>query len=100
MFEVSKTLLTNAFNEYKNYKILESDNILKFIDVKNGEKIGVCVKEDVVLPLTKEEKENLQIVIDVPKTLTKTDKNQKEIGKVKFYYQNNLLFEQKVYTIL
>ncbi len=100
MFEVSKTLLTNAFNDYKNYKIMECDNILKFIDCENGEKIGVCVKNDIILPLTKYERENIKIIIDVPNMLTNEDKNKKEIGKVKIYCQNNLLFEEKIYTIL
>ena len=100
MFEVSKTLLTNAFKDYKNYKIMESDNILKFIDTENGEKIGVFIKNDIILPLTKYEKENIEIMIDVPDILTNKDKNQKEIGKVKIYCQNNLLFEEKIYTII
>ena len=100
MFEVSKTLLTNAFNDYKNYKIMESDNIINFIDVNGGEKVGIHIKNDIVLPLTKFEKENLEIVIDVPSKLSKNIKNQKEIGKVKIYCQNNLLFEEKIYTII
>lgn len=100
MFEVSKTLLNNAFNEYRNYKIMESDNILKFIDTDNGEKVGIYIKNDIILPLTKYERENIEIVIDVPNLLTNNDKNQKEIGKVKIYCQNNLLFEEKIYTII
>ena len=100
MFEVSKSLLTSAFNNYKNYKILESDNILGFIEVENGTKRAVCIKNDIILPLTKEEKNNLKIIYDIPKLLKDNDKNQKEIGKVKIYYQNNLLFEEKIYTII
>ena len=101
MFEVSKQLLSNAFNEYKNYKIMESDNIIKFIEVDDcDEKRGVCIKNDIILPLTKEEKDNLEIVIDVPTKLSKETKNQKEIGKVKIYCQNNLIFEEKIYTII
>ena len=100
MFEVSKALLTNAFNDYKNYKILESDNILRFIDNEDGEKVGVGIKNDIILPLTKYERENIDIVIEVPDILTNKDKNQKEIGKVKIYCQNNLLFEEKIYTII
>ena len=100
MFETSKTLLNNAFNNYKNYKIMESDNIIKFIDTENGEKCGVCIKKDIILPLTETEKDNLDIVIETPNIITNELKNQKEIGKVKIYYQNNLLFEEKIYTII
>ncbi len=100
MFEVSKTLLTNAFEQYTNYKIMESDNIIKFIDCEGGGKIGVCIKKDIILPLTKEEKENIKIILDLPNKLKKVDKNHKEIGNVKIYCKNNLLFEEKIYTIV
>ena len=71
-----------------------------YIDTENGEKVGIYIKNDIILPLTKYERENIEIVIDVPSLLTNNDKNQKEIGKVKIYCQNNLLFEEKIYTII
>ena len=99
MFEKSKILLTNALNEYKNYKIVESDYILKFIEF-NGKKYGTYIKNDIVLPLTKSEKENLNIKVEIENTLEKPIKKDQEIGYVKIYYQNNLLFTEKIYTIL
>lgn len=100
MFERSKTLLTNAFNDYKNYKIMESDNIVDFVQVENGEKCAVCIKNDIILPLTEYEKNNLQVQLDLPKIIKKPIEKDKEIGLVKIYCENNLLFTEKIYTII
>ncbi|MBQ3115631.1 MAG: D-alanyl-D-alanine carboxypeptidase [Clostridia bacterium] len=101
MFERSTTLIENAFNQYKPYKLIESDHIYDFIEVENSkEKCGLCVNRDVVIPLTEDERKQIKIVGDYPKTIKKPIKKGGEIGSVKIYYQNNLLFEEKIYTIL
>jgi len=100
MFEISQNLLTSAFNEYKNYNIINCNEILAFIEVENNEKCGVCLKKDIILPLNKIEKDNLIIKYDMPKKLTLPIKKGQEVGIVKIYCQNNLLFEQKIYTII
>ncbi len=99
MFDKSKKLLSSAFDSYKNYKILESDNIVKFLNI-NGKKYGVYIKNDIILPLTSSERENLEIVFEIPKKLEKPIKKGQEIGYVKIYCQNNLLFTEKIYSIL
>ncbi len=101
MYERSKTLLNTSFSSYKLYKLIESDNILDFIDISNfNEKCGVCVKDDIVLPLTENEFENVKIVYEYPKKILKPIKKDKEIGLVKIYSKNLLIFEQKIYTIV
>ena len=100
MFEKSKELLNENFDRYKMYKLFESDHIIDFVKVLNSDKTcGICIKKDVVLPLTEYEHENLNIVYDYPKIIDKTVKKDSEIGSIKIYYKNNLLFQQKVYTI-
>lgn len=101
MFERSKTLLTQSFSEYKNYKVLESDNIIGFAKKKNSdESCALYVKNDVILPLTDDEYKNINIVYEYPEYIEKINYYEKEIGVVKFYSENNLLFEEKIYTIL
>ncbi len=101
MFERSMSLIENAFNEYKPYKIIESDNIFDFIDVENSqEKCGVYLKNDVILSLKESEMENLRFEYNYPKKIKKPIKKDQEIGSVKIYCQNNLLFEEKIYTIV
>lgn len=101
MFERSKTLLSNCFSEYKNYKLVESDYIFDFIEINNSErKCGIYVKNDIVLPLTESEKNSIQIIYDYPKTLSKPIKKDQEIGSIKICCENKLLFEEKIYTIV
>ncbi len=99
MFERSKNLMTECFDNYFNYKIIESDNIIDFIQTENGD-CGIYVKNDIVLPLTKSEFENLEIIYDYPKFINGTFKKDTEIGLVKIYSQNNLIFSEKIYTII
>ena len=101
MFERSKQLLNNTFDEYKNYKLVESDNIIDFIKVHGSkQEIGIYVKNDVVLPLNKNERENVKIEFNYPKELKNDVKKDQEIGVVKIYCENNLIFQEKIYTIL
>ena len=101
MFERSKELLTNAFSAYKLYNVLESDNIVGFIlNVKNNKKIAVYIKNDVILPLIEYEIKNIKIVYDYPDSIDFSIKKDQEIGSVKIYCENNLLFQEKIYTIL
>lgn len=101
MFERSKTLLLNSFSDFSNYKIIESDNIIDFIKFDDCKRlIGVYVKKDVIVPLTKEEYENVQIVFDYNKNLSKTIKKDSEIGFVKIMVENNLIFKEKIYNII
>ena len=94
MFERSKELLNNCFNEYTSYKLIESDNILDFIDIENSEEtLGIYIKNDIILPLTKIEYENLSIEYEYPKSVKKPLKKDTEIGKIVIHSKNNLLFE-------
>jgi hypothetical protein len=77
---------------YKNYNILSSDEILAFIDVDNSEKIGVYIKKDVILPLKEIEKNNLIIQYDMVDKLYLPIKKDQEVGFVKIYYQNKIIF--------
>jgi len=100
MFERSKNLLNDACDKYKPYKIIESDYVLDFIDVEGcDEKCGICVKNDVILPLTAEEKQNLVVKYIYPKIIKTSTPKDQEIGRIEFYYKNNLIFSEKIYTI-
>ncbi len=101
MFERSKNLLTHCFSQYKNYKICESDNIIDFVKIEDSEnERGIFIKNDIILPLTSDEYKSINIVYDYPKVLPKDVKKDQEIGEVKIYCKNNLLFTEKIYTII
>lgn len=101
MFERSAELFNTYYKEYGNYTVLDSSEIIKLIPIKNKEiTCAVHIKKDIILPLSMEEYSNLQIVYELPDILDENTKNDEIIGAVKILYQNNLLFEEKIYTIL
>ena len=101
MFERSKTILQKGFDEYKMYNLAESDNILDFIPVEGGKDLcGVYLKRDIIVPLTETEKENIKISLDLPEIIKKDTPKDSEIGFIKIYCQKNLLFTEKIYTIV
>lgn len=101
MFERSKELLTEAFSNYNDYFVLSAKNIIDFVEVEGSEeKCGIHILNDIVLPLTESERKNLKIVYDYPEILKKPFSAQKEIGILKIYSENELIFKEKIYTII
>ncbi len=99
MFERSKTLMTECFDKYKNYKMFESDHIVDFIKT-DSEDCGLYIKKDIIIPLTENEFDNIKIVYDYPNFIKKPFEKDTEIGFIKIYAENNLIFSEKVYTII
>lgn len=98
MFERSTNLINEAFNKYSLKKLIESDNILGFTNYKE-QKIALHVKNDIILPLTETEYKNVKICFEYPKNIETLPKNHSEIGVVKIYIENNLIFTEKIFTI-
>ena len=91
MWDKSKELLQNAFSNYSLCNVFEKGMIFeeKFENqLKKGK-----VKNDFLYPLSKTEKEKLRY-----QTIF-TDSKNGEVGKVKAYIDNYLLFSQKLYSI-
>ncbi len=100
MFERSKELLSQNFGNYKNEVVIESDNILGFINLENSDiSYALHIKNDVVLPLNNIEKENLKIEYKYDKAVKRPLKSGEYVGEVEIYTQNNLIFKEKIYTI-
>ena len=99
MFERSVALLDYYTNNYSNYKLIESDEIVGFADTGTDDKCGLYVKNDVILPLTKQEKEKIKIEYEYPDKIVGIKKDT-EVGTVKIFIENNLIFSEKIYTII
>ncbi|MBO4251481.1 MAG: D-alanyl-D-alanine carboxypeptidase [Clostridia bacterium] len=101
MFERSKSILQTALDGYKMYNLVESDNIIAFIPIKNtDEKRGVYIKNDLIVPLTEDEYRCVEIKYELPDSIKSDLGKDREIGFIKIYCKNNLIFSQKVYTIV
>ncbi|MBQ3597037.1 MAG: D-alanyl-D-alanine carboxypeptidase [Clostridia bacterium] len=98
MWDRSEYLINNAFNNYTQYKVIESDHIIDFIDV-NNKKVGIYVKNDVLIPVIENEIKKIHLEI-CPNINNKSIKKDSEIGLAKIYIENNLIFEEKIYNII
>ncbi len=100
MFSRSKELLSGSFDKYNNYFLVESDNIIGFTSDNSRENIPLYIKNDIYLPLTEAEYKSLRIVYDYPDKLDKELKSDDCVGFIRFFIENNLIFSEKIYTII
>lgn len=101
MFERCSHLSNEAFDNYTQYKILERDDVFDFISFGGSDKkYPLCIKKDVLIPLTKSEKENLKYEVEYYKNISTPIKKDTEIGKINFFVENNLIFTEKIYSII
>ena len=70
------------------------------MECDNDEKIGVYSKNDVKIAISEQEKKEINVVFDYYKNTKDFIKKDTEIGKVKIFIKNNLLFEEKIYNIV
>jgi D-alanyl-D-alanine carboxypeptidase (penicillin-binding protein 5/6) len=99
MFERSQALLSDSYAKYQNTLLIDSDNIVGFSSYQ-GHEYSLCVKNDVILPLTQNEQKSVKIKYNYPKNLTCMPNNENEIGYAEIYCENNLIFKEKIYTIV
>ncbi len=101
MFEESEKMFELAFADFQKVEILPPYFYVKSLNVSNGtdDFVGVCSKQGFSLVLSLNELKNIDVSFDVPKTLQAPIKKDEEVGEVKIYYQKQLLFSEKIYTI-
>ncbi|MBE5757208.1 MAG: D-alanyl-D-alanine carboxypeptidase [Clostridiales bacterium] len=101
MWDFSEKIINTSFNNYSMYKLVEADNVIDFINVNGeNEKCGLYIKNDIVLPLTKEEFDNVKIVYNHIESISKPFEKDKNVGSVDIYIKNKLLFSEKMFTII
>lgn len=101
MFEESSHLIEKAFKEFKMYKLFSKGNFFdtQIVFDKKSQTIPVNLKEDVYYSLTTSEMANLKAKIEINNNLNLPLNLSDEIGELKFYLENDLIFSQKLYTI-
>ena len=101
MWEESISAFNYAFNEFSNKIYIDKSNIVSFIPIKNcDKKCPVYIKNNIIIPVTDEEKNSYYTIIDVPKEIPLGTKKDTLIGDLKIYVKKSLLFSEKIYTII
>ncbi len=101
MFEESASLLNSCADTYNLVDITslyDYNNKIKVVDgrTKTAE---IGTRESFIYPLSEYEKNILKFEYDLPEYLEAPLKKGEEIGEIKIFLNNDLLFSEKIYTI-
>lgn len=101
MFEECSTLMEQAFATYRLYDLTANYAFPRKIKVEEGEKDYVCVesRERFLYPLSQGELENVSYKYNLTDCVQAPVEKDSEVGKVEVYFNNDLLFEEKIFTI-
>lgn len=101
MWEESERLLEYGFKSYSMKELLQPYFVCGTIDVQNSDKESVEVfsMKGFSYPMTNEEYQKVSVSFDYPTTLQAPVQKEKIVGKVCIKLDNDLLFEENIYTM-
>ena len=101
MWEVSMQYMDKIFDSYHLETFLQPFTYWgEVVVAKRKDKAGYYTKEPFNYPINKDDENKIFVRIEIPDLLYTPFKKDKEIGKIKYYYENELIFSAKVYTII
>ncbi|WP_250277821.1 D-alanyl-D-alanine carboxypeptidase family protein [[Clostridium] colinum] len=94
----TKTLLNYGFENFSYEKILSKDDCTDTISIIKGEEntMPLYYEDDIVLPLSKDEKNNISIKLDYIKTLNAPVKKDEKVGVAYIYINNSLVAQTNI----
>lgn len=101
MFEECSTLMEQAFATYRLYDLTSNYAFPRQIQVEEGEKdyVHVDSKEKFLYPLAQGELDKISYKYELAESVSAPVQKDSEVGKVQVYFDNDLLFEEKIFTI-
>ena len=100
MFELSTEYLEKMFSQYAMKQLLCDYQFVGEATPKNSDKaIKIYVKNGFCYPLTEKELSLINIRIEVDENAL-CENNEQSVGKIKIYYDKDLIFSEKLYTIV
>ncbi|MEG1608417.1 MAG: D-alanyl-D-alanine carboxypeptidase family protein [Clostridia bacterium] len=99
MWEDSKALMRQVFDEYVAVNIGDKDDCKWSVPLSESCSVDICLKDSIVFPMKKNQKVNLSFEIKIDKNMTCPLVMGAEIGKIFIYNDKCLLFEQKIITM-
>lgn len=94
-YQTHEDLYEEAFDKYQNYTILNKDHF-KIDNAYYQDPLSI--KENFVYPLTEEEKENVQVLVQLTKLHHYQD--QDTVGLVKVFLNDTLIHEQEIQVLV
>ena len=101
MFEESSQLLEKGFDEFKLYDLTNGYTYKRTIPVEEGRmsEVRIGTEGKFLYPLKESELDKVEYRVKVDEKLVAPVKKGQEVGKVEIFIDNNLLFEEKIYTM-
>ena len=102
MWEVSMQYMDVIFDKFHLQTFLQPYTYWGEISVakRKETKAGYYTKESFSYPVSTEDENKISVRIEIPDLLIPPFKKDENIGKIKYYYDNQLIFSAKVYTII
>lgn len=89
----TKAILNYGFDNFKYEKILSKEDCNEIINIEKGKKnmTKLLYEDDVILPISNEEKENIQIKLDYLKNIKAPVKKGEVVGVANIYIYDKLV---------
>ncbi len=97
----SSSILDYAFDNYKPYSLLNSDELFTKIPVKKGIREDVSIKpvENIDIPLTNQEVEEVQKIVTLPDIIRAPVSGNIEVGTVKYVLNDKVIAQSPLKTV-
>ena len=101
MFEESAALLNLSHSEYENHIVFPDYNYIANIPVEGGvlNEVKVYSKKGYSFVIKKDMKNLIRVEYDYPNILRAPVLKDQKVGTVRVFYENNLIFEENLFTI-
>ena len=101
MFEESAALLNLANNEYEYRDVLCDYNYVTSVPVENGvlNEVKIYSKKSFSIVVKKDKANSIRVEYDYPNILKAPIVKEQVVGTVRVFYENNLVFEENLFTI-
>lgn len=96
MFEETMRLFDKSFKEYSLELIMKKEDINNYEKNSKTQNSLKILEKDIYLPLNASEKDKIQIKIET----FENARDDGQIGFVNFLMENDLIFSEKIYTII
>lgn len=96
----TKTLLNYGFDNFSYEKIFDQNSFLEKANIIKGEQdtVDLYCKKDVLIPISKEEKDKINIQTDYVKTLTAPVNKDEKVGVISVYVGDELIEQIDILT--
>ena len=88
-----KKMISYGFKNFKKYRLVEPGMLAGMVQVIDGkeEQLEVMYNEEIIMPLTAEEKESIKIKISLPETIEAPITQQEVVGEAAFVCGDKVL---------